>query len=78
MATVSTTNMKYSLRYVSSQSATDGVTKTLSGINIRTQSDATTGPTRDNAITNIINSIELFSVGTLSDVRFIVESEVVR
>ena len=69
--TVSTTS-KYTLRFTASQSNSEYVTRSISGLNF-----PSVGPSRDGAISNLIGKLGLFTGSTLSNFRLVTEQEVI-
>lgn len=80
MASVISNDFKYTLRYTASaspSSSSESSTRSLAGLNIGAGSSyPDSGPARDGALTNLINTLNAFTVGTFSDWRFITEQGV--
>lgn len=75
MATV-TNNFKSSVGYVAENTG-ESTSKVIAGLNFGNGS-AATGPNANTGITHLINTVELFSLGTLGNIRFIQERAVTR
>ena len=77
MATL-TQNRRYSLKYSSSNgTGSDVLSRTISGFNIRINSsaDTSTGPYVTEASNAAVELVQRFTVGTMSNVRWVTEQE---
>lgn len=75
MATV-INNIKSSVGYTAEQTG-ESTSKVIAGLNFG-NATAGTGPQAATGITHLINTVELFSLGTLSNIRYIQERPVTR
>lgn len=72
MAIVFNNDIKYSLKYTSAYGL-DSVTKSVSGLNIRSSTDESHGPQRGTAVENLINTLQSFTRGTNGNYKWISE-----
>lgn len=77
MATLGTT-YRHTIKYTAkSSNNTDPLSRTISGLNFGATAGSTeTGPS-GTAVTDLINTLDAFSIGILSDFRYIVERPVI-
>lgn len=64
--------MKYSLKFTS-VNGMESLTKTVSGLNIRSSNETTHGPQRGIAVENLIRTIQSFTQGTNGNYRWLTE-----
>lgn len=77
MAAVLSSEAKYSLKYTVSVDSTSPVSRTFSGMNIADSSGSqSSGPTWDNAVNSLLNTLSAFTNGTIGNVKWTTEREV--
>lgn len=72
--------VKFSLRYNSTSQSEETVSRSLSGLNLSwsqtPEGEPPNGVRQETGITQLFNTIQSLSTGTISNVRFISEKEV--
>lgn len=68
---------KYTFRYNSTRTGEDAILRSIGGLNVSGGSGSpNSGPDRNTALTNLVTTLQSFSAGAMSNVRWVSEQEV--